>query len=58
MFADAPAVEMLVDSDPIVNRSVEKLWRDRGGNGGRQVPFPLQGRLDEWIAGKDVGKSA
>jgi len=51
MFADSPTVEMLVDSDPAVNRGVEALWKDRGENGGRQVPFPLQGRLDEWITG-------
>lgn len=49
-------VEMLVDSDPVVNRSVEWLWRDR--KKGSQVPFPLQGRLDEWIVENETEKTA
>jgi hypothetical protein len=48
MFADAPAVEILVDSDPKVNRDVESLWRDYEVV--RQPPFPLESRLDEWIS--------
>jgi hypothetical protein len=58
MFADAPVVEMLVDSDPAVNTGVEGLWKERGEKGGRQLPFPLQGRLEEWIKGNEGRMSA
>jgi hypothetical protein len=47
MFADAPTVEMLVDSNPAVNKAVEKLWQN--GEDAKLPPFPLQGRLDVWI---------
>ncbi len=48
MFADSPAVEMLVDSDPRVNRDIEGLWNDYEVV--KQPPFPLESRLDEWIS--------
>jgi hypothetical protein len=51
-FADAPAVEVLVDSDRNVNSFVERL-RKRGVYKSAGPPFPLQGRLDEWIKNND-----
>ncbi len=48
MFAEAPAVEMLVDSDPKVNMKVGSLWKDYEVV--RQPPFPLESRFDEWIS--------
>ncbi|KAH8754237.1 Dihydroneopterin aldolase-domain-containing protein [Hyaloscypha finlandica] len=50
-FADAPSVSTLLDSDPSTSQEVKELWQKR--EGGRKeeviVPFPLEGRLDEWI---------
>jgi len=46
-FADAPVVEMLMDSDPAENHVAESLWQGAGVT--KQPPFPLQGRLDDWI---------
>lgn len=46
-WADAPAVEMVLSSD-----GDPELPTDDGpgvGAGAKMVPFPLQGRLDEWI---------
>lgn len=47
-FADAPVIELLVESDPEANASTRKLWEEYDG---RQSPppFPLEGRLDDWI---------
>ena len=46
-FADAPAIEVLLDSNPRINESVAKLWEIDDISW--LPPFPLQGRLDEWI---------
>ncbi|EKD11888.1 dihydropteroate synthase [Drepanopeziza brunnea f. sp. 'multigermtubi' MB_m1] len=48
-FADAPTVEMAVDADPGASEIAARVWGEVGGEGGRKVPFPLMGRLDEWI---------
>jgi len=49
-FAAAPSVSMLLDSDPSQSQEVRELWeRRRGGDGKVVLPFPLEGRLDEWI---------
>ncbi|PBP22643.1 hypothetical protein BUE80_DR006561 [Diplocarpon rosae] len=57
-FADAPTVEMMVDSDPNVNELACRIWEEAGREGVRRVPFPLLGRLDEWIerGGEEDGK--
>ena len=47
MFADAPAVEMLLDSHPQKSESMAMLWKEKENV--KKPPFPLQGRLDEWI---------
>ncbi|PVH88329.1 hypothetical protein DL98DRAFT_509039 [Cadophora sp. DSE1049] len=52
MFADAPTVEMLLDSDPESNEVARGVWETVVREGVRRVPFPLNGRLDEWIEGK------
>lgn len=39
-LADAPVVEILVDSRVMLDRAPPSLT---------VIPFPLQGRLDEWI---------
>ena len=49
MFADAPTVECLVDSDPSKSAEVKDLWKAREKVQRKQVPFPLQGRMDQWI---------
>ncbi|KAH6724838.1 Dihydroneopterin aldolase-domain-containing protein [Leptodontidium sp. MPI-SDFR-AT-0119] len=60
MFADAPTVEMVVDSDPEKSQVARGVWervgKEGGGVGVREVPFPLVGRLDEWIARGEGGK--
>lgn len=43
-FADAPVVEVLVDSDPTKNKHVNDLWQFKR----RQPPFPLKGTLESW----------
>lgn len=43
-FADAPIIELLIDSDPSKSEAVKALWK----TGSKQPPFPLTGRLDEW----------
>ncbi|KAI9053411.1 hypothetical protein LZ554_002369 [Drepanopeziza brunnea f. sp. 'monogermtubi'] len=48
-FAEAPTVEMAVDADPGASEIARRVWGEVGGEGGRKVPFPLMGRLDEWI---------
>ena len=54
MFADAPTVECLVDSDPSKSAEVKELWNAREKGQMKQVPFPLEGRLDEWIKKNDL----
>jgi hypothetical protein len=61
-FADAPSVSVLVDSDPSKSQEVKELWSQRelayslrGGAKEMVVPFPLEGRLDEWIARTESG---
>jgi hypothetical protein len=49
MFADAPTVECLVDSDPSKSAEVKELWKARESRQMKQVPFPLEGRLDAWV---------
>lgn len=48
VFADAPMVEMVRSSDPNVDKESEALRRLSTGDK-VQVPYPLQGRLDNWI---------
>lgn len=45
-FADNPIVEFVLDSSPS-NAVVKKLWAER--ESAESPPFPLQGRLDEWV---------
>jgi hypothetical protein len=47
MFADAPAIEVLIESDPAKNQTISGLreWAKLA----EKPPFPLNGRLDEWI---------
>lgn len=52
MFADAPTVEMMLDSDPESNEVARSVWENVAKEGVTRVPFPLDGRLDEWIEGK------
>jgi hypothetical protein len=47
-------VEMLLDSDPSMSTEVKELWKAREKGVRDEVPFPLEGRLDEWIKGNDV----
>jgi hypothetical protein len=47
-FADAPVVEMTLDSYPDKNPKMRALWDCATTI--QPPPFPLQGRLDEWIA--------
>ncbi|TVY73390.1 hypothetical protein LSUE1_G005424 [Lachnellula suecica] len=50
-FADAPVVEMTLESDPSKNPAAKILWDSASKM--QKPPFPLQGRLDEWIASND-----
>lgn len=52
IFADAPTVEMVLDSDPESNEVARGVWETVAREGVRKVPFPLNGRLDEWIQGE------
>lgn len=54
MFAAAPTVEVVVDSDPEKSVWVKGVWDKIGEVVEKRVPFPLEGRLDEWI-GKGKG---
>jgi hypothetical protein len=47
MFADAPVIEILLDSGPDVSAFIKSLWQTRQHI--KAPPFPLEGRLDEWI---------
>lgn len=51
IFADAPMIEMLLDSNPSHNGVAEEVFRNVGQ--AKRPPFPLEGRLDEWIARYD-----
>jgi hypothetical protein len=51
IFADAPMIEMLLDSNPSHNGVAEEVFRKVGQ--AKRPPFPLEGRLDEWIARYD-----
>ena len=48
-FADAPIVEIMVDAHPerTDSEKVKRAWD--GFEKTKAPPFPLQGRLDEWI---------
>jgi len=48
-FADAPMVEIMVDVHPHLtdNEEVKRAWS--AFDKAKSPPFPLQGRLDEWI---------
>jgi hypothetical protein len=45
---------MLLDSDPSKSTEVKELWKAREKEGAKVVPFPLEGRLDEWIGKNEV----
>lgn len=47
-FADAPVVEVTLETGPDRNPMMEAIYRNATET--PQPPFPLQGRLDEWIA--------
>jgi hypothetical protein len=47
-FADAPVVEMTLDTDPEKDSKMKTLWDCAATS--QPPPFSLQGRLDEWIA--------
>jgi hypothetical protein len=51
-FADAPVVEITIDSDPDKNPMTKSMW----GNATKiqRPPFPLQGWLDEWITSNKI----
>jgi Dihydroneopterin aldolase len=57
MFADAPAIEIIRSSDPSLDVESKKLYEEWFQNDDEHeigafrpgIPFPLQGRLDEWI---------
>lgn len=51
MFADAPIVEVMVDSDPSHSEAMNALWKDIGAS--IHPPFPLQGRLADWEKEKE-----
>jgi hypothetical protein len=44
-MADAPVVEILVDSKDMIDRASPSV---------KALPFPLQGRLDEWVRENDA----
>jgi hypothetical protein len=46
-FADFPVVEMVTDTDPSQNELADACWKQLGSV--KKPPFPLQGRLDEWL---------
>ena len=50
-FADAPMVEMTLDSDPDKDPKMEALWECAAKI--QPPPFPLQGRLDQWLASNE-----
>lgn len=50
-FADAPAVEILVDADPSINNLAQQLLKSNVKR--KTLPFPLQSRLDLWIQEND-----
>ncbi len=54
-FADAPAVEVLIDSNPQKSEVAARLWKEMESV--KSPPFPLQGRLDEWIKKNEVMKT-
>ncbi|KAL3424859.1 FolB domain-containing protein [Phlyctema vagabunda] len=47
-WADAPAVEMLLSSD-LESEMTSRLGEEWKEGGSKAVPFPLHGRLDQWI---------
>lgn len=51
IFADAPAVEILVDSDARINKVTRELLESKIEN--QKPPFPLESRLDVWIQQSD-----
>lgn len=64
MFAESPMIEIRKHANPSLDRKSDALWHEiiyvlehsmAPGHvyAGAKVPFPLQGRLDEWIRAKD-----
>jgi len=51
-FADAPVVEMTIDSDPYRNPRMQAWFVNN--HEAKLPPSPLQGRLDEWIASNEI----
>lgn len=52
-FAEAPTVEMATESAPAIAEMAKRV-----GEAGRvslKVPFPLAGRLDDWIQTQEGG---
>jgi hypothetical protein len=50
-FAEAPVVEILVDSNPDINGFARQLLRSNMK--AKKPPFPLQGSLNQWIREND-----
>jgi hypothetical protein len=50
-LADVAGVEFFVDSNPRSSETIKKLWQrnPQAMQGAVAPPFPLQGRLDEWV---------
>ncbi|TVY41263.1 Folic acid synthesis protein [Lachnellula subtilissima] len=51
-FADAPVVEITLETNPGLNPTMKPIRRNAINT--PQPLFPLQGRLDEWISSNDV----
>jgi hypothetical protein len=57
-FADAPVVEFSLDTDPQKSETVKKQYWMKNSQPKVVPPFPLLGRLDQWIAANDPGNFA
>ena len=53
--SEAPVVEILFDCDPEKNAGARRIWDGVRMAEVRRPPFPLEGRLDEWIERESGG---
>jgi hypothetical protein len=55
-FAEAPSIEIVRSSDPAKDKDAERLmgewvsYADGKDTVGKRIPYPLQGKLSEWIS--------